>query len=226
MPTKRREPTRSPTEEPSEPELPMKHLSASLIPELDGWRDRLSDILSQLHSTRTIGKLTSRGEISTTVLKRRTQNQKDADFWFRVDVKDDHAVCWLWKHGQNGRGYGVVSVNGKTSCLTHRVASAFRYGIIPDSLCACHHCDNPLCCNPSHLFISTPKGNTGDMIQKGRLVANPRFINAKLDFEKAEEIRRRFQGGESMSDLKDAFFVTRRTIRLIVRNKRWTHNTL
>jgi HNH endonuclease len=50
----------------------------------------------------------------------------------------------------------------------HRLVWEYTYGPIPEGFQVLHHCDNPPCCNPEHLFLGTSLDNNRDRDAKGR----------------------------------------------------------
>lgn len=75
--------------------------------------------------------------------------------------------CWEWQAG-NINGYGVISERGVRH-MAHRWSYQYFIGQIPDGYEICHHCDNPSCINPFHLFAGTRSDNMKDASSKGRL---------------------------------------------------------
>lgn len=75
--------------------------------------------------------------------------------------------CWEWVRTLGPRGYGAFSIKGRTY-RAHRVSFAIFRGRDPGSFWVCHTCDNPLCVNPDHLWLGTPRDNNEDMRRKGR----------------------------------------------------------
>ena len=74
--------------------------------------------------------------------------------------------CWRWQGCLSAGGYGQFR-----GLRAHRFAWELWYGRkIPEGYYACHHCDNPRCCNPEHIFIGTASDNLLDSKLKRRKV--------------------------------------------------------
>ena len=75
--------------------------------------------------------------------------------------------CWVWTGWKLTSGYGRMLVGGK-QLLVHRLVYEQEIGPL-GALFACHHCDNPSCVRPSHLFAGTNSDNLRDAYSKGRI---------------------------------------------------------
>ena len=102
-----------------------------------------------------------------TLTKKGYSKTFDADYIMaRVTITD--TGCWEWNSFDNhsdGRG---VCYWGQVREVAYRVSYQVFIGDIPDGLSICHHCDNPPCVNPEHLYAGTQADNVRDMVKRGR----------------------------------------------------------
>ncbi|SRR6266699_2579721 len=139
--------------------------------------------------------------------------------WCKVDRSNPNA-CWTWIGATTIRGYGLMGTIG-SSRLVHRISYELVYGPIPDGLQVCHHCDNRLCVRPDHLFLGTPKENTLDAVQKGRMAHGERHYRARLTDAQVCEIRARYIPVRGMiAQLSREYGVSHQTMSNIVHCER------
>ena len=140
-------------------------------------------------------------------------------------VKIMPSDCHEWQGVCNSQGYGQFCIDGKMM-LWHRVAWEIVNGPILDGLLCLHRCDNPLCCNPVHLWLGTQGDNMRDCVGKGR-ANRPKGEDhpmAKLTEEDVAEIREAYAGGGcTQRQLAHRFRVTQGVIGPIVRREAWKH---
>jgi len=140
------------------------------------------------------------------------------NFWSKVDKSSG---CWLWTAGKLGKGYGQFLGNSGV-ISAHRFSYELHYGKIPKGMYICHHCDNPLCVKPDHLFLGTPRDNVMDCIKKGRFNSpyGESHWWAKLSNEQVTEIKERAKnGGIALRRMAPEYGVSDQCIYEIVNNR-------
>ncbi len=108
---------------------------------------------------------------------------------------DERTSCWNWNGSLTNKGYGVAHY--KNHRITAHRLSAHLWLRMPldDKRCVLHHCDNPRCFNPKHLFIGTRSENMLDCSSKGRHGMSKRSACPKGHAYTPENTGRTFRGG-------------------------------
>lgn len=164
-----------------------------------------------------------------------SSEKAQARFWKKVNkdgpiVRPELGPCWLWTGRTSPKGYGQFN-HLRRDVEAHRVSCRLAYGAIPDGMLACHHCDNPSCVNPAHLFIGTHKQNSGDMVRRSRCGAAELHARgeqnglARLTESAVLELRAMKAAGTipNYCACGRRYGVSATTVRYAVLGRTWTH---
>lgn len=102
--------------------------------------------------------------------------------------KDSETDCWNWIGAKDRNSYPRFNRIGHSPLYVHRAMYKMFKGVIPPGMLVCHHCDNPSCINPEHLFLGTYQDNILDCIRKGRNLTDY-SKRSYLSDEQVDEIR-------------------------------------
>lgn len=119
--------------------------------------------------------------------------------------------CWPFtgKLSSNGRPY--IRIEGK-NVLAYRLTYELATGDTLGKRVARHKCDNPVCCNPSHIEPGTHEDNMKDMRDRER---------HGLPHHTVRAIRKLADSGSSHQDIADLYGLGRSTVTEIVSRKKY-----
>lgn len=139
-------------------------------------------------------------------------------FWANVNRNGSTLNCWVWHGTRNDTGYGVFRFNGRIF-IASRLSWMLAHGRYPSDRYVCHHCDNPPCVNPTHLFLGTPDENSKDAIKKGRFLSREFHPRNRLPANEVLSSMRR--SGLTYARIGALFGVTADRVRRRARQEGW-----
>ncbi len=147
----------------------------------------------------------------------------ESRFWARVEKTDG---CWIWNGPHGKRGYGNLCcgpIGNRRIEGAHRYSWELHNGPIPNALQVLHHCDNPRCVRPDHLFLGTAQDNVDDKCQKGRCPTGVNNPAAKVNERDVIEIRYLAAAQIPQVAIAEMFGIKQSTVSCIALRKIWKH---
>lgn len=84
-------------------------------------------------------------------------------------IPEPNTGCFLWLGKLKADcSYATLRLGGKDYLVSRLVLQRKLGRPLGSKELACHHCDNPPCINPDHLFAGSHSDNARDMVRKGR----------------------------------------------------------
>jgi len=129
-----------------------------------------------------------------------------------IEVYENYHGCWICiSHSRDAKGYVSYQIRGKRDRM-HRYMYEKYYSTIPKGMFVCHHCDNPSCVNPAHLFLGDNATNLRDAAKKGRI------NTTKLTPQRVYEI---YEMQGTQQSIADKYGVSRSAVQQIKTKNSW-----
>lgn len=131
--------------------------------------------------------------------------------------------CWDWTGRFDKDGYPILMIKQKPFTVRcNRLSWSIKNGPIPEGLLVLHHCDNPCCTNPNHLYTGTFQNNSDDMVSRQRSLPGEKHPNSTLNWETVRAIRREYVGNYGQQTrLAKKYGTSQANVSAIVKNKVW-----
>lgn len=137
---------------------------------------------------------------------------------------DKSGQCWIWTAATFSDGYGAFQLSNPVRTVrAHRFSFVVYKTEFESDLQVLHHCDNPLCVRPDHLFLGTVVDNMKDRDSKRRQTHGTKQWQAKLNATSVREIRRLYADGVSIAKLARKFKMGETPIRNVCFRHSWKH---
>jgi len=124
--------------------------------------------------------------------------------------------CYEWTGATNSDGRAKKTINRKSTKLSRWImVMQGELDSLDSPLWVLHHCDNPRCIRPSHMYVGTATDNNHDIVTRGR------HGTAKLKPEQVLEIRKLASQKVSQYKIAKQFNITQANVSGIHLRKNW-----
>ena len=134
------------------------------------------------------------------------------DIFKHIDMKGGNTnECWEWKgklNPKDGRPYFTINGLRRPS---YAIVLEATTGEDQEDRITRHNCDNPICCNPSHLVWGDHQDNMNDMKERERH-GLPKIV--------VKAIKKLIEKGKTQSEIAKLYGISRETVSSISTGRR------
>lgn len=152
--------------------------------------------------------------------------ETQARFWALVQRQRRRDDCWPWLGYRKRTGHGEFRISRRPSvkAVASRVAWLLANGgALSTADVVAHRCDNPVCVNPLHLFLTDQAGNRLDCVAKERHARGEGNGRARLTTDDVRWARAARAAGIPPGAIARTLGVHRSTVEAIAGRRSWRH---